>query len=398
MENNIICLEKNMCTGCTACVNICPQKCIKMKPNKEGFFYPEIDTMKCVDCGLCERTCPVNTPVKKYGIIGAYIVRYNSYDIVAQSTSGGTSAALAEYVFSKNGVFCGVGYSEDFVPMHLMVTSNNKELMKDIRGSKYVQSSLKDVFQNIKKHLDDNVLVCFTGTACQVAGLKSFLGKEYENLITVDLVCHGVASPYVFKSYVDFQTSKYKSQPNRIVFRNKTYGYHSGTMMIEFQNGKRYYGSGRIDPMLKAYFSGACSRLCCYECHFKGMERCSDFTVFDSWHAGEISQDIVDDDRGYTNMFVHTEKAAKILTEIADIMTIYSANAQTMKDLDGIMIDENPDKPEYRSNFIMTIKDKGLDEAIRVYLPITKVDYAIEKSKYTAYKTGFMKLIRKLRS
>ena len=141
-----------------------------------------------------------------------------------------------------------------------------------------MQSDLGDCFSEIKKHLMQETKVCFIGTPCQVYGLKSYLRKEYDNLVTVDLVCHGTPSPKLWKKYLDEQKDKYHSEIDDIVFRNKTYGYHSGTMRIRFKNQFVYYGSARVDPMLKSFFAEISSRPSCYQCHFKSVERCSDFT------------------------------------------------------------------------------------------------------------------------
>lgn len=144
-----------------------------------------------------------------------------------------------------------------------------------------MQSDLGDCFSEIKKHLMQETKVCFIGTPCQVYGLKSYLRKEYDNLVTVDLVCHGTPSPKLWKKYLDEQKDKYHSEIDDIVFRNKTYGYHSGTMRIRFKNQFVYYGSARVDPMLKSFFAEISSRPSCYQCHFKSVERCSDFTIYD---------------------------------------------------------------------------------------------------------------------
>lgn len=390
-----ICKKREECTGCTACINICPKNCIKMIQDADGFGYPEIDNTICINCGMCERTCPINHPLAKEGVLSAYVVRHKDFNVVRESTSGGTSAAFGEYVFNRNGIFCGVGYSSDFQVQHFIIDSSDKEKIKEIRGSKYVQSELNNLFKTIKLYLDKNRLVCFTGTPCQVSGLKAFLKKDYDNLITVDLVCHGVASPYIFQSYVNYQTERYGSKPVRIAFRNKTYGYHSGTMMIEFKNKKKYFGSGRIDQMLKAYFAGACSRYCCYDCQFKGIERNSDFTVFDCWHVEKLTTEVKDDDWGYTNIYVHNEKARRILTEMSNTLKIIPADAQLMCSLDGIMINNNPEKHKCREDLIPAIKDLGFEKAIQKYLPITIFDRILEKSKSLAYKIGLLKIIRK---
>lgn len=390
-----ICKDKSLCAGCTACASICPKNCIKMVADDEGFLYPQVDESLCVNCKLCEKICPVNHPPKAEGIQEGYIVRYKDLEVVDNSTSGGSYSAFADYTFSRDGLIYGVGYDDNMKVHHFCIDFSEKERIAEMRGSKYVQSDLEECFKNIKKTLDSGRFVCFSGTPCQVAGLKGYLRKDYENLITVDLVCHGVASPLVFKEYVEYQKRKHKSKPMNIRFRNKTYGYHSGTMMVAFDSGKKYYGSGRIDHMLKAYFAGACSRYSCYQCQYKGNDRCSDFTVFDSWHIGQLVNGQKDDDRGYTNIFVHTEKGKQVLKKMTGFFTMWQADPVEMKQLDGVMIDNNPKMHPSRSNLIMEMDDSGFYTVMQKYLPVSVNDQILEKAKAIAYKTGLMKFIKK---
>lgn len=390
-----ICKDKTLCTGCTACANICPKSCISMVTDTEGFKYPKIAELQCVNCGFCEKICPVNNPPVIESVKEAYVARYKDLEIVDNSTSGGSYSAFADYTFAKGGLLYGVGYDTDMRVRHFSIDSSEKDRIAEMRGSKYVQSDLDVSFKEIKSELVAGRFVCFSGTPCQVAGLKAYLKKDYENLITVDLVCHGVASPLFFKKYVEYQAGKYKSRPKDIRFRNKTYGYHSGTMMVKFENGKKYYGSGRIDYMLKAYFKGACSRYSCYQCPFKGVSRCSDFTVFDSWHIGQLVSGQVDDDRGYTNIFVHTDKGRTVLQEIASSFTIWQADADNMKNLDGVMIDNNPKMHSCRGNLIDEIAQGSFEAAMQKSLPVSFKDHVLEKVKAVSYRIGVLKFVKK---
>lgn len=393
--NKDICRDKKLCTGCTACASICPKNCIKMVDDNEGFLYPYVDESNCVNCGLCEKTCPVNNPPATEDVIEGYVARYKDLKVVADSTSGGSFSAFADYTFKKGGFVYGVGYDSDMRVKHFGINASEKKRVEEMRGSKYVQSDLGECFSEIKSKIDAGHLVCFSGTPCQVAGLKGYLRKDYENLITIDLVCHGVASPLVFRKYVEYQTAKYKSKINKIKFRNKTYGYHSGTMMVSFDNGKQYFGSGRIDYMLKAYFKGASSRYSCYQCPFKGNNRCSDFTIFDSWHIEQLVEGCKDDDRGYTNIFVHTQKGKKILNELDTFLTIWQSDTDKMKKLDGIMIDNNPRMAKCRDVFISELNTKSLQQQIQTYLPVTLKDHLIERMKSIIYKMGILRLLKK---
>ncbi len=390
-----ICKSGNLCTGCSACINICPKNCISMKPDADGFLYPQIDEDKCIDCKLCEKICPVNCAPEKKTVESGFVARYKDTEVVINSTSGGMCSAFADYTFSKDGILYGAGYDENMKVRHFGIDKTQKNRVAEMRGSKYVQSDLGTCFKEIKEYLEQGRFVCFIGTPCQVSGLTAFLRKKYENLVTADLVCHGVSSPKVFKDYVEYMSQKYKSSPKDIRFRNKTYGYHSGTMMVEFENGKKYYGSGRVDHMLKAYFAGACSRKCCYECPYKEMSRSSDFTIFDSWHIEKLVDGKADDDKGYTNIFVHTENGAKILEEMSDCLEIWPADPELMKKLDGVMIETNPKMHPGRNDIVRDIDAMGFHEAMQKHLPIKAKDHVIEKIKAILYKLGIMRFLKR---
>lgn len=390
-----ICKEHKQCTGCTACTSACPKQCIEMKRDDEGFKYPVIDVSKCIRCGLCEKICPVNHPTEKNGVVAGYVARYKDIDTVIESTSGGSFSAFADYTFIRNGLLYGVGYDENLTVNHFGINVGHKEQVSEMIGSKYVQSDLKQCFTEIKDALKTGRFVCFSGTPCQVAGLKAYLKKNYENLITVDLVCHGVASPLLFEKYVSYMQEKEKSKVVNVKFRNKTYGYHSGTMMVQYANGKKYYGSGRVDYMSKAYFKGACSRYSCYECQYKGIERCSDFTVFDSWHVEQLVWGKKDDDKGYTNIFVHTEKGKRVICEMTPYLEIWEADTMKMKLLDGVMIDNNPTMDRNRAVLIKEASEQSFEGCMQKYLPVSSTDKIVEKTKAILYRIGLLSSLKR---
>ena len=186
--------DKVKCCGCTACFNICPKKCISMQPDKEVFLYPIVDKKQCVNCGLCEKVCPIlNYKTIEKKIPAAYVIRTKNQNDLMQSTSGGFSTPLAQWFFSKGGSVWTASYDDNWNVVHREFTKDDVEFSKT-RGSKYVQSYLGDTYTKIQDELKKGRWVCFIGTTCQVYGLKAFLKKDYENLITVDLVCHGTPS------------------------------------------------------------------------------------------------------------------------------------------------------------------------------------------------------------
>lgn len=392
--------NKRKCCGCTACASICPQKCIKMLPDEEGFLYPKIQQDKCVDCGACNKVCPVdNAPAANVSKIESYAMRTKEDDVLKRSTSGGFVTPLADWVLQRGGVLCAAAYMEDFTVAHILVDSDNeKNLMPRIRGSKYVQSDLKDCFLQIRRKLAECRLVCFVGTTCQVNGLKAFLGRENDNLITVDLVCHGVPSPKLWKKYLNYQRDKYGFDIVDASFRNKTYGYHGHTMMLKFENGKTYTGSGRVDAMMKSFMCEIASRPICYQCPFKKLNRCSDFTVFDCWHFEELVSGVKDDDRGYTNVFIQSSKGLKVFDEIKHRYEYYTVNLEKAIEKDGKMVLNAARPHKERDNYLITLDQEPLMEHIQRFIPIQKSDVWVERSKKYLYNAKLAKLLKSLRA
>lgn len=389
--------NKERCSGCTACKSICPKNAIEMKEDEEGFKYPSVNIEKCINCGLCKKVCPVtkNKEINKSEISSkAYAMRVNDYDVLKKSTSGGFFTPLSNYVLNNNGVVFGVGYDKNMNVIHKKIEKNTD--INQVIGSKYVQSELGETFKIIKKYLDKNVMVLFSGTPCQVAGLKSFLVKKYNNLITLDVVCHGTPSPKLWKDYIEFQERKYNSRVKNAFFRNKTYGYHSGTMKIIFENGKEYYGSARVDFMLRSFFNEISSRPSCYKCAFKTRTHCSDFTVFDSWHIDKIVKGLKDDDKGYTNVLINSNKGIEIFNKLENIVK-YEADIDEIIKLDGSMV-ENSKKPnKYRNEFYDSLNNIGIERTIDKYLKIKLTDYILEKSKVLLYKFNIIYFLNKIK-
>lgn len=394
-ENN-----KRSCCGCTACMNICPVKAIEMKPDEEGFLYPIVDKEKCINCGLCEKTCPIiNKKISKEKIKNAYAIRAKDKNILQNSTSGGFFTPIANWIIKNDGVAIGVGFGKEKRIEHIIVTKENMDRLTELRGSKYVQSYLGNTFTKIKELLESGKKVLFSGTPCQVQGLLKFLNKDYSNLITIDLICHGVSSPELWKKYVKYQEKKNNSKISKINFRNKTYGYHSGTMKLKFENGKVYYGSARVDFMLKSFFIEIASRPCCYECNFKDKKHASDFTIFDAWSVNKTTNNkINDDDRGYTNVFVNTDKGRNILERIKNDYIIYEINIEKAIQLDGIMVENSAMPNKNRNEYYKFLKDNSIEDTVKRFIPITYKDKIIENTKSILYKTGLLKELKRMKS
>ncbi|MFW5886990.1 MAG: Coenzyme F420 hydrogenase/dehydrogenase, beta subunit C-terminal domain, partial [Bacteroidota bacterium] len=228
-----ICSE-NECYGCSACFNICPVKCITMVSDSEGFLQPKIDSSRCIDCRKCISVCQVyeNRFIAKQFEQKYYAVKADDA-IRKNSSSGGMFTVLSDYIFANGGFVVGVGYDEQFKVIHKIV--DNAESCNNLRNSKYVQSDLTEIFQDIRTLLLKDKLVLFTGLPCQVEGLNLFLGKSFENLITVDLICHGAPSPAVFKSFIEYIQEKETRKLLDFKFRDKRSGWRGYNVTAIFK-------------------------------------------------------------------------------------------------------------------------------------------------------------------
>lgn len=379
-------IDKKKCCGCTACENVCPQKCIKMIEDREGFIYPQVDTQRCIECHLCEKVCPVLNPVNlPQDELKTYVVRDKRKDILKNSTSGGVFTSVMEYILLQRGVVYGVIMDDDRVIKHIRVDDISDPRLKMIPGSKYVKSEIRGIFQQVKRDLETSKVVCFSGTPCQVAGLKAFLRKDFENLITVDVVCRGNPSPLYWKRYVAYQEKRYGSRITEAKFRSKTYGYHSGSMRLTFANGKKYVGSVRVNLFLKAFFEDLCSRPSCYDCAFKHAHRVSDLTIYDCWHAGKLTG-IKDDDKGYTNVIVQSEKGQMLLDAVCNTLDIYEVDTEQAIAMDGCMVRSSVSWNPGREIFLKELDDAAnLKEYCKKFYKISLTDRIIESLKKYIY-------------
>ena len=306
-------ISKEDCCGCTACANICQSGAISMKEDKEGFLYPVIDKDKCVDCGVCKRICPVLNKIKnKLSNQKGYIFQYKDKNIRKESTSGGFFTAIAEYVIENNGIVYGVGLDKSFVAKHERVTNIN-DLWK-FRNSKYVQSDPNNTFKQVKEDLNNNLLVLYSGTACQIEGLKRYLQKDYEKLITVDVICRSVPSPLLWKKYIEAKNKT--NDIDKAYFREKIYGYKYSNLCLHSKDRIVYKNGIDTDPYLRAFFSNIASRPSCYNCKFKEQFHKADFTIWDCFDVDRYDEDF-NDDVGTTKVLVNNKKSISIFEKLA---------------------------------------------------------------------------------
>lgn len=315
-------VDKDKCCGCSACISVCPKGCISMSEDKEGFLYPVVDSVQCIDCGLCEKVCPILHPLKNESEPLVYAAINNDESIRMQSSSGGIFTLLAESVIDNGGVVFGACFDRDWNVVHDY--TETKEGLVRFRGSKYVQSNVGNSFSQVKIFLDAGREVLFSGTPCQVAGLKNYLRKPYPNLLTVDLVCHGVPSPEVWRKYLQetvckaYGIKKNKSAVNLcdyisdIKFRAKDKGWKKFSFKIEYKDGKIEINPFYENPYMNIFLSNLSLRPSCYACPAKLNNTQSDITLADFWGVNKIDPNI-DDDKGCGLLFLNNKEKIGLL-------------------------------------------------------------------------------------
>lgn len=307
--------DKKECCGCTACVNICPQKCIEMVEDREGFLYPTVHQSMCVKCGLCEKVCPLQNKKPESAFEQrAFIVQHKDEVVLKESTAGGAFSAIARYLLKKGGIVFGVAMESDYSVHHICI-KDEKDLYK-FRNSKYVQSNPEKTFSEVKEYLNDGKLVCYSGTPCQIEGLKNFLKKDYEHLILVDVVCRAVPSPGIWKKYIDNFVIKNGKQKS-IRFRDKTLGYQYSTMEMIGEDGRVHRGGIESQQWLRMFFSGMIIRPSCTNCQFREPNRRSDFTIWDCFVIHDIEKSF-NEDCGTTRLLIQSPKGERIFSSIKD--------------------------------------------------------------------------------
>lgn len=385
--------EKSQCCGCTACSSICPKKAIVMKQDEEGFMYPIIDKSKCVNCGLCDKVCPVKNVKEERFEQKAYIVNNKNDEIRKDSTSGGAFTPIAEYVLNRGGVVFGAAFDKNYNVVHTYV--DNKESLTILRGSKYVQSFLGDTFKQVKDFLNDNRMVCFSGTPCQIEGLKKFLQKDYKNLITVDVMCHAAPSPLVWKKYLNYEVSKLKGKKiKKVLFRDKSkYGYKYSTMTIK--TDKDEYSKGvESDPYLRAFFGDLSDRPSCYDCKFKKQCHVSDFTIWDCFVVDNFDKNL-DDDKGTSRILINTENGKNIFDKIKENYSYTEVKTQSLvKNVKEML--NSVEMNEERILFFKDLNELDENTFFEKWFP-DSIKVKIERNiRIFMAKTGIYKSVKKI--
>lgn len=332
--NCIKCDDNFKCCGCGNCVNICPVKAVCLKEDSVGFVYPEINFNNCVDCGRCKLVCPFHDRSISHKPLEVYAAANYSEQLIGKSSSGAIFPTIARYFITNNKIVCGAKYffDQEVYVKHVLIDSTDR--LEEICGSKYVQSDVSDMFFQIKQRILSNKEVLFVGTPCQVVALKKYLGKNLNNLTTIDIVCHGVPSRRLLNDYLKYTLKNPVSQIVDLSFRSKRRGW-GHLLNITYLDKRGRLKDKYIPSQLSSYFyfflKGKLSRDCCTKCPFTGENRYGDITLGDCWGIGEEYPQLLkkaggkfDDTKGVSIFLVNTEKGKELLECVKDQLTIDS--------------------------------------------------------------------------
>lgn len=319
--------DKSDCCGCTACASICPKDAITMEPDTLGFKYPKVDLSKCIACGLCEKVCAFNDSYDKSLNLKEpeiYAARHKDMHEIETSRSGAAFIAISDYVLENDGIVYGVGYKEHFRVTHKRATT--KWERNEFKGSKYVQSDLDGIFRQVKEDLKQGNTVLFSGTPCQTAGLNSYIGKKLrENLVLVDIVCHGVPSPYIWRDYLAYIEKKYKNKVVKVDLRDKSrIGWSGHIESFVLDSGHKI----ELKIYTNLFYQHIMFRYSCGKCHFTNTQRPSDITIADFWGWEKTDSEFNKDNKGVSLVLVNTEKGRSLFEEANKDLDIIPAKME----------------------------------------------------------------------
>lgn len=405
MSINLI-LAENKCCGCGACSTVCPKKAISMVPNeKGGFIFPLIDNSKCIECGACEKVCQYHNPCERNSVKQVYASAVKD-DRILKSSSGGAFVELATQFIRSGGVVCGVAMShvEDQIkPMHMFVDDISD--IEALQGSKYAQSDMTGVFSKVRSLLSEDREVLFSGTPCQVAGLKSYLKKSYSNLYTVDMICHGVPSSKMFNDYLDFLGRKMDGEIIDYKFRDKQLGW--GINMRVYLKKK----DGRIvekviPPEMSSYFSlflkSHITRESCIGCCYASANRTGDITLGDYWgvntaHPEAVNTNRLDYNKGVSCVFVNTDKGRRLFEKYGFGMECVESDYKVAVRFNG-QAEKPVEAPLNRNMVLEAYAEKGYPAVDKFYwdlIGMKKFIYYVKNTIPRSFRVKIKRLLKK---
>ena len=365
------------CALCGACFNACPVDAIRFSKAYLDFRYPEIDVTRCVHCNQCEKACPVlgskSKPEGGYPI--AFAAKSNDDSVRLHSSSGGAFYEVASQMLRDGGYVCGAVFDENFHVRHIV--SNTHEDIFRMMGSKYAQSDVGYCYREIKEKLNAGEKVLFSGCPCQVAGLRTYLGKSYKDLLLVELICHGIPSDQMLQTYIHMQEKKYSAKLKRMEFRNKSKGWHNSAVWMEFENHRIYSIPYTADAYTIGFLRNISLKSSCYNCHFRNFTAGSDIILGDFWGAEvELPED---DNKGISAILANSGKGMDILDRCNLVIT--PANVETIIKYNKNLLCSAAPSPQ-RSSFYASADTNGLEEAIRQYLEESAIQKLKRQSRY----------------
>ncbi|MBR5569911.1 MAG: Coenzyme F420 hydrogenase/dehydrogenase, beta subunit C-terminal domain [Oscillospiraceae bacterium] len=347
------------CANCGACYNICPVNAIYVEDTL--FYTVKVDTSKCVDCGLCTKVCPVNNPNDAQQLVGAYSAIHNDAAIVRVSSSGGAFTALSEVVLAQGGIVYAAAYGDGCRTVEICSTKETS--LQSFQRSKYVESKVGLSFREVKRDLETDRMVLFCGAPCQIAGLKRYLIKDYDNLITCDFSCGGMPSHKLFEQYLDNIECKLGSPIKEVNFRPKTYGWMQYAIRIESQNGKVYNRLSKEDPFLNSFiYSRDIMRDYCYECEFANNHY-ADITLADFWKFKQLSN-VRNGDRGISLLITNSQRGERMVRSLCKKMAITNLDLQSAS-YNMVRKTLDPKRMQARAEFLEECQQKGFKEATK---------------------------------
>ena len=352
------------CAICGACINICPVNAISLDKDYLDFRYPQINEDICIHCNQCEKACPIlgnkGKPDEGYPI--AFASKSVDDSIRLRSSSGGVFYELADQMLRDGGYVCGAVFDDEFHVKHIL--SNAKEDILRMMGSKYAQSDVGYCYREVKDVLEKGCKVLFSGCPCQVAGLRTFLGREYPNLLLVELICHGIPSDSMLQTYIGMQEKKYGAKLKKLEFRNKAKGWHNSFVRMEFCNNCIYTESIGTDAYMNGFLGNVILKQACYNCDFRNSTAGSDIIVGDFWGAEtELTEE--DDNKGLSAVIVNTEKGLAALKSCA-IVLIPTTEERIVKH--NMNLIQSSNKSPQRNEFYGYAEVNGYEAAIQRFL------------------------------
>lgn len=350
-------IKKEECCGCGACAAVCNKRALHMISDDEGFRYPYINPDLCVQCGRCEKVCPIENGEEKTGNNLYFAAQAKNNEIRYTSSSGGVFSVLAQFIFRQGGLVFGAGYNKKMEVVH-QAAGDEKELER-IKRTKYVQSNIEEVYQSVEERLKEGRWVLFCGTPCQARSLELFLGRDYERLVVADLICYGVPSPGMWKSYVKYLEQEHGGRMTDFSFRDKR-NKDNGHVRSYIVEGVEYTASLYEDLYCRMYFTNYTLRPSCHNCRFCTTERDGDFTIGDFWGIENVKPD-ADDGMGTSLVILHTDKAKDIWMQIRGELNWFAC--ERSQALQPRLLTA-PDKAEGRESLMKRYMTMPFDEFI----------------------------------